>query len=67
MGAVARECGFRGPFIPAVLEPFENLRYGCIHLRQKIHQARGDIRHALMFWNGGGNPKYPGEVLSRIA
>jgi len=67
MGAVARECGFRGPYLPATLDPFDNLRLGCIHLRRKIHQAEGDIRHALLLWNGGGNPRYPQEVLTRIA
>src|SRR3972149_8253567 len=36
MGAVARECGFRGPYLPAILDPFDNITYGCIPLRRKL-------------------------------
>lgn len=28
--------------------------------------AKGDINKALLFWNGGGNPNYPTEVLNRM-
>lgn len=32
MGAVARECGYREPYLPALLDPQTNLEYGCRHL-----------------------------------
>ena len=66
MGATARECGFRGGYLPMLLDPLVNLRYGCLYLRRKLNQA-GNIREALLNWNGGGDPAYPEKVLGRLA
>jgi hypothetical protein len=36
------------------------------HFAKKLKAAKGDLREALLFWNGGSNPHYPDEVLRRI-
>lgn len=36
------------------------------HFLKKLKLAHGETHKALLFWNGGGNPKYPDEVLIRI-
>ena len=46
-----------------MVRPPWQVEWGCIHLRKKMDTAKGDVRKALLFWNGGGNPSYPGEVL----
>jgi soluble lytic murein transglycosylase-like protein len=40
-------------------------RYGCRLFARKLKQAGGDTGKALLFWNGGGNKEYPGEVIAR--
>lgn len=65
MGQSARERGFANTFLPSLLDPATNLDWGCQHFTFKISQAGGDIRKALLLWNGGGNPNYPDEVLAR--
>lgn len=39
--------------------------YGCALLVRKIRAARGDLRKGLLFYNGGGDPRYPDRVLAR--
>ena len=66
MGAVARECGYRGLWLPALIrEPDLNIQIGCTHLARKLKQAGGDIRAALLRYNGGGNQKYDDEVMEK--
>lgn len=45
--------------------PKEQVSWGCRHFRKKLDIAKGDVRRALLLWNGGGRPTYPDEVLAR--
>jgi soluble lytic murein transglycosylase-like protein len=66
MGEVARELDYKG-FLAELCDPVTGLEYGCRHLANKIKQAGGDNTRALLLWNGGGNPLYPGQVLARVS
>lgn len=61
MGAVAREHGFRGPYLTQLCDPGTNLEYGCRHLASLMTWAGGDIERALAAYNGGreGNATRP--------
>jgi len=67
MGQVARENGFEAPFLSALCDPEQGLVVGCKVLRKKLDAASGDATHALLAWNGGGNPNYAAQVLPRRA
>jgi len=64
MALVAEEMGFEGGFT-RLCDPQEGLEAGCRKLKQCLTRAKGDVETALLRYNGGGNPKYPGEVLAR--
>lgn len=66
MGQSARECGFKGP-LPQLCEPETGIRVGCELFTRKMTASRGQIHQALLYWNGGGNEAYPGQVMARIA
>jgi hypothetical protein len=53
MGAVAREQGFDGPYLPALCEPATNLIVGCRHLRSLLQWAGGDELKAAAAYNAG--------------
>lgn len=61
MGAVAREYGFMGPYLPELTEPAVNLAIGCKHLGNLLRWANGNTTQALAAYNGGkgGNDKPP--------
>jgi len=61
MGAVARERGFVGPYLPELTEPEANLFWGCAHLGRLLEWANGDIHKTLAAWNAG-----PGNWLSSV-
>lgn len=42
-----------------------SLKYGCKLFALKLRLAKGRVPQALLYWNGGGNPEYPREVLAR--
>jgi len=65
MGQVAREAGFVGQFLSALCESTTGLEIGCRVLNHKILMADGNVRKALLLWNGGGRPEYADEVLAR--
>ena len=67
MGQVARETGLDAPFLSALCEPETGLKIGCKVLRKKLDAMGGDLTHALLAWNGGGNPAYAAQVLERRA
>ena len=67
MGQVARETGFDSPFLSALCDPEQGLAIGCKVLRKKFDAMAGDVTHALLAWNGGGNRAYPAQVLARQA
>ena len=52
MGAVARERGFREPFLTRLLLPAESVEYGCRHLSHLV--GRGFLGSDLVAaWNAG--------------
>jgi soluble lytic murein transglycosylase-like protein len=53
MGAVARERGFRGNYIPEICDPALNLDLGAKHLKSALQWAQGDVRIALAGYNAG--------------
>lgn len=61
MGAVAREMGFRGPFLTQLVEPVLNLDFGCRKLAGELKWAHGNVPQALAAYNGGrrGNETPP--------
>ena len=63
MGQVAREFGFAGDYLTELLDPVTNLEYGCRKLASCMDRANADVRQALLFYNGSGNPDYPNLVL----
>lgn len=65
MGEVAREHGYAG-HMAALCDPATGLEIGCLHLASKLVGASGDVRRALLAWNGGADGAYPDEVLARM-
>ena len=61
MGGVAREVGFRKPFLTELLNPATNVQFGCIFLRRCIKERGEDIRAGLKRWNGSAS--YPPKVM----
>jgi len=56
MGAVARERGFRGQFLPALCDPLENLRIGC-RVLFSCFERFGKAPAAIAAYNAG-SPRY---------
>ena len=65
MGQTAREAGLSSTYLSTLCDPAVGLSVGCRILRRKLDAAQGDVPRALLAWNGGSNPDYPSEVLSR--
>mgnify|MGYP001612763460 CR=1 FL=1 len=61
MGAVAREKGFTGPYLTALLEPTRGLEFGCRVLAGLMAWSKGNVEQALAAFNGGkgGNAAPP--------
>lgn len=53
MGAVARERGFLGPYLPEVVDVDLNLRLGCRHFAILLGWAKGDRWKACAAYNAG--------------
>lgn len=53
MGALARELGFKGIYLPGLCDVHTNLRFGCMHLASLIEWANGDVWQAVAAYNGG--------------
>lgn len=66
MGQVAIENGVVVKFLSELCDPHVGLNAGCVILKAKLARAGGDIPKGLLYWNGGGNPKYPDEVMARM-
>ncbi|HUJ33275.1 MAG TPA: lytic transglycosylase domain-containing protein [Candidatus Acidoferrum sp.] len=66
MGQVAREFGYTGG-MAALCAPLNGIETGAKVLNHKVACAHGNVREALLAWNGGANPKYPDEVFARTA
>lgn len=67
MGEVAREYGFTGPFLSELCDPETGLEWGCKYFSALMGKTSNNVNDALLRWNGGGNTKYPSEVMARIA
>lgn len=75
MGAVARELGFKNPYLPELCDPQVNLTLGARHLGNRLRWAAGDTKAALSAYNAGtaGGPaqailragNYATEVLQK--
>ncbi len=71
MGAVARERGWKDPYLPGLCHPATNLELGCRHLahllKGALAQALGDVseatRAALAAYNGGPGGNAAGAPL----
>lgn len=66
MGEVAQGLGFKGRFLTALCDPDCGLNFGCRKLKECLDRAKGDVRQALLYYNGGGNKAYPDEVMARM-
>lgn len=77
MGQVARERGYKGPYLTALCDPATGLQYGCLHLaafRRRFAGLGWDAVCAA--YNGGAgavkgrtefsNPEYPAKVLKAL-
>lgn len=62
MGAVARELGLKG-YLTELLDPAVGLHCGAEYLDKCLKRRKGDIRAALLLYNGGGDKKYPDKVM----
>lgn len=61
MGALARELGFKGVYLPELCDPEVNLKLGCGHLASLIARSNGDMWQAVAAYNGGmGGWQWPG-------
>lgn len=69
MGAVARERGFREPYLPALCDVEANLTIGCDHFRRLLLGASGEVEQAIggynagpRNWNSAAGKKYRAKV-----
>lgn len=68
MGQVAREEGFKGVWLSDLCDhPELGLEYGCKHLARHLRNAKGNQWAALLRYNGGGDPNYPGKIKGHMA
>jgi len=65
MGQTAREVGFKDP-LPMMHDPETGLSVGCKYLARLLSSCRGDVKKALLRYNGGGDPRYPNKVLGNM-
>lgn len=73
MGALARERGFMGPYLPQLCDPQLNLQIGCRHLRNLLEWSDGHTGKALGAynagrggWNSAAGLAYSGKVFKRM-
>lgn len=64
MGAVARERGFTGPYLPQLTDPVSNLEFGCAHLALLLRRfgATYGTDGAIAAYNTGGPTRQPGSA-----
>src|SRR2546426_6368986 len=61
LGETAREIGFARKYLAELIQPDVSSEFGCMLFAQKLLKSNGDVRLALLSYNGGGNPAYPDE------
>ena len=62
MGAVARELGLEG-YLTQLCDPYLGLHYGAKYLAWCLRRAKGNMKGALLKYNGGGDKDYPAKVF----
>jgi soluble lytic murein transglycosylase-like protein len=65
MGETARELGFMARSLAQLCDPMQGLDWGARYLAKCI-AATATTEEALLRWNGGGAPDYPGLVLANV-
>jgi len=64
LGLTARDLGCTEPWLAALAaDPAVGIEWGCRVLRNKLDHSAGDLRTALLKYNGGGDPHYPDKIL----
>ena len=63
MGAVGRELGYRGRYLPELCDPRVNIELGCTLLSRLLRWSQGDVEAALAAYNGGKGGNSPGGPL----
>ena len=66
IGQSIRELGYTGK-LAMLCDPPTGIEWGCRLFTTKLGHAGEDYAKALLLWNGGGNPAYPGDVLAMAA
>lgn len=67
MGQTARELGFNGDYLTELLDPVTNLEFGCRKLARCMDRHGGNVKEALLCYNGGGDKGYPDRVLQHLS
>lgn len=65
MGQTARERGFQGKFLTELCDPVTGIEFGCKTLAHKLERQGGDIKAAILAYNGGARLAYLPEVLAK--
>ena len=60
MGQVARELGCPLPSLAQLCAPETGLKYGAKRLKKAMDRKNGDVREALLNYNGGVGHRIPG-------
>ena len=66
MGQVARELGCKLPSLVQMCDPETGLTYGAKRLKKALDRKLGDVREALLNYNGGSEKTYPDIVLDKV-
>jgi soluble lytic murein transglycosylase-like protein len=64
MGEVAREFGFKGDFLTELCDPHIGVEFGCRIITKRLAEQSGSTVGALLAYNGGADPNYPGKVFA---
>lgn len=62
----AAEFGVIPQYPTELCDPETNIDAGCRKLSSCFRKVGGGREGALLCYNGGGNPAYPGDVLARV-
>ena len=66
MGQVARELGCAVESLTELCNPEVGLEYGAKRLKKAMDRKGGNVREALLNYNGGSDKAYPDRVLGRM-
>ena len=66
MGQVAREMGCKVHSLIQLCDPQTGLTYGAKRLKKAMDRKGGNVREALLNYNGGSEATYPDIVLDKV-